>query len=834
MTDGDDRYDLGVLFVHGIGQQARGQTLTAWADPVIRWLEVWLRRESVEVGAAELGPLPEDPAAPARVELRVVSSGRADDAPTARRWLLTEAWWAEAFTLPRFRELAVWGFAVLPWTVVAHFAARLQQAWHGPRAPRQAPARGRLRTLAGVPARIARVSWQSLGLFLAVALFPLLAVGVLAVVILGAVPIPWVRQLAVALQRLLSTSVGDSFVLVSSPTRGQAIVTRVQRDLLWLTDRCQRVAVVAHSQGAAIAHRALRRVPPGERKLAAFVTVGSGQTKLVDLENLRDTDAAREVWLAPAGLLVLTTSIWLAVGNLRSGGREPADGWWFGPLWLAFMGLLFLLLGIGAAWPRRQPDADEVEVDAERGWLDLYASHDPVANGALFHLSSMPGTQLPLTSRPVYNLASPLRDHTSYWRNRDEFVSTIAATLADAAGQSVDKPHSWDASTRRVAAARRRWRVGWLQGLRVLAVATAAVLLVAHARRWGAIGRRAVDLATSRADLLPLVEPSSGASVPSQARQGIGMLAIALATLAGYLLLAGIWRWWDARESAWTLGRNSARHWTTEFVALLTGVAALLAMAWLLSAGASFTPTTELIGLPFLFIGPFFVYAMFLPGLRLLLRLLERLGYADGVDRERAVVPALLPGAAAGLIVLLLDPSEISLGATIALIAGLFGLPLLAALLPPLLAASPAMRGLGWRLRAWAHAEPAPLAHARLLGPGDGDKVLIAYGNQLAEALQAPAPEDPEAAAQLGDVREVALVVARTLQQRGRGEHARRLLRAAAPTSADAAIALLELEPASAPAREALRRHRATGRWRERRRVRASLEAAAVATGGPR
>jgi hypothetical protein len=24
VTDGDDRYDLGVLFVHGIGQQGRG------------------------------------------------------------------------------------------------------------------------------------------------------------------------------------------------------------------------------------------------------------------------------------------------------------------------------------------------------------------------------------------------------------------------------------------------------------------------------------------------------------------------------------------------------------------------------------------------------------------------------------------------------------------------------------------------------------------------------------------------------------------------------------------------------------------------------------------
>jgi hypothetical protein len=44
-----------VLFVHGIGQQARGQTLTAWAHPVIRWLQLWLSHEP-ESGAEVEGP----------------------------------------------------------------------------------------------------------------------------------------------------------------------------------------------------------------------------------------------------------------------------------------------------------------------------------------------------------------------------------------------------------------------------------------------------------------------------------------------------------------------------------------------------------------------------------------------------------------------------------------------------------------------------------------------------------------------------------------------------------------------------------------------------------
>jgi hypothetical protein len=78
----------------------------------------------------------------------------------------------------------------------------------------------------------------------------------------------------------------------------------------------------------------------------------------------------------------MATSIWLLIDSLRPAGGKPADDEpWMGPLGLALLGLGFLVFGIAAAWPRRQLDPDELDVGAERGWLDLYASHDPVANG---------------------------------------------------------------------------------------------------------------------------------------------------------------------------------------------------------------------------------------------------------------------------------------------------------------------------------------------------------------------------------------------------------------------------------------------------------------------
>ena len=184
-------------------------------------------RTSVRVGAAELGAASEDPAAPPNLELEI--DFPEPERPGPDRWLLAEAWWAQTFGLPQFQELAVWGFLMLP-AVMTHFASRLQRAWNSDASQGDSPTGWWAKRLEGV-ARLLKVAWQTLAPLMAVVLFLVLAIGVLIVVVLGAVPIPWVRQVAVAVQRLVSTSVGDSFVLLSSPARGHAIITRVERDL---------------------------------------------------------------------------------------------------------------------------------------------------------------------------------------------------------------------------------------------------------------------------------------------------------------------------------------------------------------------------------------------------------------------------------------------------------------------------------------------------------------------------------------------------------------------------------------------------------------------------
>src|ERR1035441_11121192 len=41
-TSPDARSDLGLLFIHGIGRQRQGQTLTGWLDPLCDWMRNWL------------------------------------------------------------------------------------------------------------------------------------------------------------------------------------------------------------------------------------------------------------------------------------------------------------------------------------------------------------------------------------------------------------------------------------------------------------------------------------------------------------------------------------------------------------------------------------------------------------------------------------------------------------------------------------------------------------------------------------------------------------------------------------------------------------------------
>ena len=66
---GDGGYDLGVLVVHGIGNQKQGRTLTAWADSIVAWLNTWSpddqvtwKQPAATITRAVLRPSTDEPA----------------------------------------------------------------------------------------------------------------------------------------------------------------------------------------------------------------------------------------------------------------------------------------------------------------------------------------------------------------------------------------------------------------------------------------------------------------------------------------------------------------------------------------------------------------------------------------------------------------------------------------------------------------------------------------------------------------------------------------------------------------------------------------------------
>jgi hypothetical protein len=274
------RYDVGVLFVHGIGLQARGDTLVGSGEALRYWIDRWVKgaigdgsTTHVQVSDAFIGQDPADRTRPACAELtlRIRTEGEIKE----RSWLLAESWWAQAFTTPTYRSLAFWSLQVIPWTFASHFGTRLRRAidrWTQSRA-----------TMSSYLWNLGRVLFEVVYFLVGLAFIPPVVLLELLLLIVGLLPIPHIRSAVGWLQRRLAGTIGDSFVLLGSPIQAAAIVGQVRRDMIWLAHRCRQVAIIGHSQGAAIAHEAVHSyAPPPQLKL--LITLGSGLNKLLILD----------------------------------------------------------------------------------------------------------------------------------------------------------------------------------------------------------------------------------------------------------------------------------------------------------------------------------------------------------------------------------------------------------------------------------------------------------------------------------------------------------------------------------------------------------------------
>jgi len=598
VADHEPKGDLGVLFVHGIGAQVRGQTLAQFGAPVYQWIrdrfrgldrrwrqakvpprwrdgvEEWandgFRAPAVEtparnqlqdlsaqvgcdtiVGRASLTDArlvtPADPAAPAHATL-VITRQRASGMVQEERWLLAESWWAATFSAPDFRDLGRWGIRIGPWTVGRHFGSRLRRRWlDRPRGDSGARhwllTRGGLEWLSGVLGAIAALA-------AALCLSPLLVVGLTLLLVVGILPIPQLRAAILAVQLKAASTIGDSFVLVTKPVEAASIVGQVQRDLEWLSARCRAIVVVAHSQGGAVVHQALKEAIP--EKLKLLVTFGSGLKKLEELKRVAALGGSYEssaVWTLVALIFFAVSVAWFVVGA-GTIIRDPSR-------YLGQVGavLLWGLVSAALLWAGLKDHVRGIELPDLRRWIarlassgvdwtDCYASDDPVSNGILIDDQRVRDRSIEIT-----NGRSMLGDHVAYWANRDQFLSLLVGRLmSPAVRMAAGLPESADLTTTagdlETIGRDRRWRVQILGAIWWIAAVSVLLAVLREWPAWRYFLRYGFEQGVSTGAALIGMKPGAVVDVVVD-WSAVGLLA---AALGPYWIAASLWRSWNEGE----------------------------------------------------------------------------------------------------------------------------------------------------------------------------------------------------------------------------------------------------------------------------------------------
>lgn len=419
---------LGILFVHGIGNQQQGETLIAFGEPLQRWIGDLLRRNVDQVDryaadgmTARLRPPLLEPHETAHGTVLI---GKAkQDKVDAEHWLMAESWWGPQVLPPAIGAFTLWLLTRGPWVLLLHFEqlrrvafVRLEQR----RATRRWRSKG---------AAAARAVWTLL-LFLLWPLLSLLATLVVAATaLLGLVPVPTFRRWVTGWLQAVSGVLGDSYVLLLNPLQAVAFSTVVAHDAAWLRTRCERVAVVAHSQGAAVAMRALGmdECP----KVDMLITVGAGITKLEALREFEKRSASDRVgaMLGPV-LLALSLFIWR-----RADGLPPSEFLTWAPMLPASLGAGLTLV----AWLTASEVLNGLKKRAacprtELRWWDIVSTHDPVPAGNVAHFFDEPR----IRSVRLSVVGSIIGDHTSYWRVGGAFLPMLFRTLLRCGGSSLN------------------------------------------------------------------------------------------------------------------------------------------------------------------------------------------------------------------------------------------------------------------------------------------------------------------------------------------------------------------------------------------------------------
>ena len=521
----DKPHRVGVLLVHGIGEQPLGGTLRQFVDPLVRALDLWLhgvarcRADCLGEAAANAwaqqfptgtGVTPPSearfreqahrmawsaqwrlsrPTDAQKAQIRESSfwSGGAsltngvgaaeDDTPPhtvlhvhtlgehydAREGtaLLAECWWSRTFVPATPWILLSWTLKVLPFAIGMHFGDIVRRRKACATDSRQRPSRRVAHALLAVLAFLFMLITVA---FMTPAVLTLL----IAVSVLSLLPIGAVRDAVINLQSAILGTLGDSCLLVGSPVSRAMIVERCARDLRWMNERCEHLFVVGHSQGCAVSYLALGEHLPDT--LREVTWIGSGLRKL---EALHDAERDDTLILAGWCMAALPWVLWSQTTTIHESGLST------GTLIVTLVAAAFYVYGTWRLLNVLRVGTTAIRL---REWhtkglrlSEVYATADPVPQGPLFDVTSQ--EHFPLPAKRVHNCGSWLSDHTAYWRNIEQIILPMGLKIAAALGVPVERLLADDTLLLERAEARRVHRVRALVTLRLVTIVGAVAVL---------------------------------------------------------------------------------------------------------------------------------------------------------------------------------------------------------------------------------------------------------------------------------------------------------------------------------------------------------------------
>jgi glycopeptide antibiotics resistance protein len=510
--------DLAVVLVHGIGSQEVGATLLSWAEPIVKELQSHLPNQSASVsyGATQLQ------ADPASTTIHF----RTADQPAELTWIFVEARWAASFPWPGASEVLSWTRSFVPRATqrIWHQLSRPVDAY---RAALIAVGSESLNFQGKIRLRIARLVFiiystvWFLVTALAVAITAGVAVGLAAgLAILGV--IPFLRKRIAPLSTQLVASVGDAYLFTSRPLHAAAMVDSITTVLDGAKAAAENVCVIAHSQGAALAVRALvtrRRASLPDM----LITVGAGVNLL-----------AQETGPVASWVEHANTMRWVNIWT-------PWDPVPAGPI-------------ADCTKHEAQRAAEATSVAGVLGpmFRNTGASGQPVGVSDVGSAEDRPDGP---EEWPVYNRASVFQDHVTYVSNIPQVIRPITHRLiALTCGQPGALPAVDEAHVR---------RVRYLGAARLVSGVIALAFMASRVVFGASGGSNAGTLAAWIHDRYEgiFTAPVLGA-VLTRLLTVIGILAyegvLTLGVFAlAYLTLQFVWTRWDRSASAMSVEESN-------------------------------------------------------------------------------------------------------------------------------------------------------------------------------------------------------------------------------------------------------------------------------------